>query len=135
MTLVFLVSATETIGDTTTTCTGGLGRDITEKEISGFLCCDGFISAVSGSVFGCSPITSFSQNEGLIAMTKVVNCFTIMFGAVTLIMAGLFPPAGALLSTLPSCVLGGCTVIMFGAIKVSGITLTADCGSGSATCS
>lgn len=130
VTLVFLVSATETIGDTTATCTGGLGRDITEKEISGSLCCDGFISAVSGGVFGCSPITSFSQNVGLIAMTKVVNRFTIMFGAVILIAAGLFPPVGALLSTLPSCVLGGCTVIMFGAIIVSGITMIADCGFG-----
>ena len=130
VTLVFLVSATETIGDTTATCTGGLGRDITEKEISGSLCCDGFISAVSGGVFGCSPITSFSQNVGLIAMTKVVNRFTIMFGALILIIAGLFPPVGALLSTLPSCVLGGCTVIMFGAIIVSGITMIADCGFG-----
>lgn len=63
-------------------------------------------------------------------MTKVVNRFTIMFGAIILIIAGLFPPVGALLSTLPSCVLGGCTVIMFGAIIVSGITMIADCGFG-----
>ena len=55
--LVFIVSAVETIGDTTATCTGGLGRDITDKEISGSLCVDGFASALSGGVFGCSPIT------------------------------------------------------------------------------
>ena len=82
VTLVFFVSAAETIGDTTAVCTGGLGRDITEKELSGSLCCDGFISAVSGGLFGCTPITSFSQNVGLVAMTKVVNRFTIMFGAI-----------------------------------------------------
>lgn len=123
MTLVFLVSAAETIGDTTAICQGGLGRDITEREVSGSLCCDGFMSAVSAGVFGCSPITSFSQNVGLVAMTKVVNRFTIMFGAITLIISGLFPPIGAFFSTLPSCVLGGCTVIMFGAIIVSGITM------------
>lgn len=69
--LVFIVSAVETIGDTTATCTGGLGRDITDKEISGSLCVDGFASALSGGVFGCSPITSFSQNVGLISMTHV----------------------------------------------------------------
>ena len=67
VTLVFLVSAAETIGDTSAVCTGGLGRDITEKEVSGSLACDGFISAVSGGVFGCPPITSFSQNVGLYA--------------------------------------------------------------------
>ena len=81
------------------------------------------MSAVSAGVFGCSPITSFSQNVGLVAMTTVVNRFTIMFGAITLIISGLFPPIGAFFSTLPSCVLGGCTVIMFGAIIVSGITM------------
>lgn len=54
VTLVFLVSAAETIGDTSAVCTGGLGRDITEKEVSGSLACDGFISAVSwAAVFGC----------------------------------------------------------------------------------
>ena len=127
VTLVFLVSAAETIGDTTAVCTGGLGRDITEKEVSGSLCCDGFLSAISGGVFGCPPITSFSQNVGLVAMTKVVNRFTIMFGALTLVLAGLFPPIGAFFSTLPACVLGGCTIIMFGAIVVSGVTMLAHC--------
>lgn len=68
------------------------------------------VGDISGGVFGCSPITSFSQNVGLVAMTKVVNRFTIMFGALTLIIAGLFPPVGAFFSTLPDCALGGCTV-------------------------
>ena len=128
ITLVFFVSAAETIGDTTAVCNGGLGRDITVRELSGSLACDGFISAVSGGVFGCSPITSFSQNVGLVAMTKVVNRFTIMFGAIALVLAGLFPPIGAFFSTLPECVLGGCTVMMFGAIIVSGVTMLSQCG-------
>lgn len=128
VTLVFLVSAAETIGDTSAVCTGGLGREITEKEVSGSLGCDGFISAISGGVFGCPPITSFSQNVGLVAMTKVVNRFTIMFGALTLILAGLFPPVGAFFSTLPDCVLGGCTVIMFGSIMMSGVRMLQDAG-------
>ena len=128
ITLVFFVSAAETIGDTTAVCSGGLGRDITVRELSGSLACDGFISAVSGGVFGCSPITAFSQNVGLVAMTKVVNRFTIMFGAIALVLAGLFPPIGAFFSTLPECVLGGCTVMMFGAIIISGVTMLSQCG-------
>jgi len=120
--VVFFVSAAETIGDTTAVVAGGLDRDITEKEISGSLACDGFLSSVSG-LLGCTPITSFSQNVGLIAMTKVVNRFTIMFGALTLILAGLFPPIGAFFSTLPQPVLGGCTIMMFGTIVVSGMNM------------
>ncbi len=126
--LVFIVSAVETIGDTTATCTGGLNRDITAKEVSGSLCVDGFISAISGGVFGCSPITSFSQNVGLISMTHVVNRFCIMFGALAMILGGLFPPIGAFFTTLPDCVLGGCTVIMFGSIMMAGIKMMQEAG-------
>ena len=126
--LVFIVSAVETIGDTTATCTGALGRDITAKEVSGSLCVDGFASAISGGVFGCSPITSFSQNVGLISMTHVVNRYCIMFGALAMILGGLFPPIGAFFTTLPDCVLGGCTVIMFGSIMMAGIHMMLDAG-------
>ena len=91
--LVFIVSAVETIGDTIACCKGGLSRDITADEISGSLCVDGFAFALSGGVFGCSPITSFSQNVGLISMTHVVNRFTIMFGALAMILGGLFRPS------------------------------------------
>ncbi len=125
--IVFLVSAAETIGDTSAVVSGGLGREIEEKEISGSLACDGFISALSG-VFGCSPITSFSQNVGLVNMTKVVNRFTIMTGAAILIISGLFPPIGAFFSTLPQPVLGGCTIMMFGTIVVSGMSMIGKCG-------
>ncbi len=70
--IIFLVSAAETIGDTTAMVSGGLERDITTEEISGSLACDGYASVFS-SLLGCPPVTSFSQNVGLIAMTKVVN--------------------------------------------------------------
>ncbi len=125
--IVFIVSAAETIGDTTAICTGGLNRDITDKEIQGSLACDGFCSAFSG-LFGCNPITSFSQNVGLVAMTKVVNRFTILMGALTLVIASLFPPIGAFFNSLPDAVLGGCTVMMFGSIIFSGVKMIAACG-------
>lgn len=127
VTLIFLVSATETIGDTSALAMSGLGREATEKEISGSIACDGFVSALS-SVFGCLPITSFSQNVGLVAMTKVVNRFTILMGALIMILAGVFPIFGAVLATLPDAVLGGCTVMMFGTIVVSGLQMIANCG-------
>lgn len=125
--LIFLVSATETIGDTSAMTAIGLRRDVKKKEISGSIVCDGLVSSLS-SVFGCLPITSFSQNVGLIAMTKVVNRFAIMTGAVIMIMAGLFPALGVLLASLPEAVLGGCTLMMFGSIVVSGVQMIANCG-------
>lgn len=125
--LIFLVSATETIGDTSALALSGLGRDVTEEETSGSIACDGFVSSLS-AVFGCMPITSFSQNVGLVAMTKVVNRFTIATGAVIMILAGIFPVFGAVLSTLPDAVLGGCTIMMFGTIVVSGLQMISKCG-------
>lgn len=127
VTLIFLVSATETIGDTSALASSGLNRDVTVKETTGSIACDGFVSALS-ACFGCLPITSFSQNVGLVAMTKVVNRFAISTGAVIMILAGIFPIFGAVLATLPDSVLGGCTIMMFGTIVVSGIQMIGKCG-------
>lgn len=125
--IIFMVSAAETIGDTSALVAGGLGRDITGEEISGSLACDGYGSFISG-LFGCPPVTSFSQNVGLVAMTKVVNRFTIMTGAAAMILAGLFPPIGNFFASLPQSVLGGCTIMMFGTILTSGMQMIANCG-------
>ena len=127
VTMIFLVSATETIGDTSAMTNTALGREATEKEISGSLSCDGLISSLS-ACFGCMPITSFSQNVGLLAMTKVINRFTIATGAGILLLAGIFPAFGAILATLPEAVLGGCTIMMFGNIVISGLQMIGSCG-------
>ncbi len=125
--IIFLVSAAETIGDTTAMASSGLKREISLKEITGSLACDGYASAFS-SLLGCPPVTSFSQNVGLIAMTKVVNRFTIMTGAACMILAGLLPPIGNFFASLPESVLGGCTIMMFGTILTSGIEMLSKAG-------
>ena len=125
--VIYLVSATETIGDTTALASSALDRNVTDKELAGSIACDGFVSSIGG-LFGCTPITSFSQNVGLVAMTKVVNRFTIGTGAIILIVAGIFPVFGALLTTVPQAVLGGCTIMMFGTIVVAGFQMLGKCG-------
>lgn len=125
--MIFLVSATETVGDTSAMTNTALGREATEKEISGSLACDGLLSSLS-ACFGCMPITSFSQNVGLLAMTKVINRYTIATGAGILLLAGIFPAFGAILATLPEAVLGGCTIMMFGNIVISGLQMVGACG-------
>ena len=123
--VIFLVSATETIGDTSALVNSGLNREVTKEEISDSLSCDGFCSSIS-SLFGCPPITSFSQNVGLINITKVVNRFTIATGAICMILVGLLPPIGNFFSSLPESVLGGGTIMMFGTILTSGIEMIAN---------
>lgn len=124
---VFLVSATETIGDTSALCSGALGRDVTTKEMGASVACDGFVSTIAG-IFGCTPITSFSQNVGLAAISKVVNRFVIATGAAIMILGGLFPAIGTVLTTIPQPVLGGCTIMMFGSILFAGFGMMAKTG-------
>lgn len=124
---IFLVSATETIGDTSALANGALGRNPHKSELGAAVACDGFVSSIAG-LFGCTPITSFSQNVGLAAMSKVVNRFTIATGACIMILGGIFPAVGTLLTTIPQCVLGGCTVMMFGSILFAGFGMMSRCG-------
>lgn len=124
---VYLVSATETIGDTSALCNSALHRDPETKEMGSAICCDGFVSSVSG-IFGCTPITSFSQNVGLAAISGVVNRFTIAVGAVVMILGGVFPVVGYALTTIPQAVLGGCTIMMFGSILFAGFGMMSRAG-------
>ena len=120
--LVYLAPPVETIGDNTGIAVGGLGRDITDKELQGAVHADGFGSIVA-AIFGVMPNTSFSQNVGLIGMTKVVNRFTIGIGAGFLVLCGFFPKLGAIVSTIPNPVLGGGVLLMFSMITMSGLNL------------
>ncbi|MDO4295567.1 MAG: solute carrier family 23 protein [bacterium] len=124
--IVFLVSAAETTGATTAVCVGTLDRNLKIEELQGSLAVDGFSSAISGC-FGCLPLTSFSQNVGLVTMTGVINRFTILMGALIMILASLFPPLGAFFNSLPQSVLGGCTVMMFGSIMYEGVKMLKEC--------
>jgi uracil-xanthine permease len=120
--IMFVVTAVETVGDISGVMEGGLGREATDKELSGGVICDGLGSSFA-ALFGVLPNTSFSQNVGLVAMTKVVNRFALATGAVFLILCGLCPKLGALVSIMPQSVLGGAAVMMFSSIVISGIQL------------
>ena len=120
--IMFIVTAVETVGDISGVMEGGLGREATDKELSGGVMCDGLGSSLA-AVFGVLPNTSFSQNVGLVAMTKVVNRFALATGAIFLILCGLCPKLAALVSIMPQSVLGGAAVMMFSSIVISGIQL------------
>lgn len=129
VTAIYLVSATETIGDTSALCNGALKRSPHKKELGSSIACDGFVSTLAG-LMGCTPITSFSQNVGLASMSGVVNRFTIATGASIMILGGIFPALGVILASIPQAVLGGCTIMMFGSILFAGFGMLAKCGFG-----
>lgn len=120
MGIMFVATTVETIGDTSGVANGGLNREATNQELQGSVMADGLGSLIA-SLFGVLPNTSFSQNVGLVSVTKVVNRFVIMTGAVFLIVCGFCPKLSAVLSVMPQSVLGGAAVIMFAMILVSGI--------------
>ncbi len=120
--IMFIVTAVETVGDISGVIEGGMGREATDSELSGGVICDGIGSSLA-ALFGVLPNTSFSQNVGLVTMTKVVNRFALATGGIFLIFCGLFPKLAALLSIMPQSVLGGAAVMMFSSIVVSGVQL------------
>ena len=120
--IMFVVTAVETVGDISGVMEGGMGREATDSELSGGVVCDGVGSSFA-ALFGVLPNTSFSQNVGLVTMTKIVNRGALAIGALFLILCGLFPKLAALISIMPQSVLGGAAVMMFSSIVISGIQL------------
>lgn len=120
--IMFIVTAVETVGDISASIEGGMNREATDTELSGGVVCDGLGSSL-GALFGVLPNTSFSQNVGLVSMTKVVNRMALSCGAIFLILCGLCPKVAACVSIMPQPVLGGAAVMMFASILVSGIQL------------
>ena len=120
--LMAVVSAIETVGDVSGITRGGAGREATDREITGATFADGLGTAVAGA-FGALPNTSFSQNVGLIAMTGLMSRHVVTFGAVFLIVCGLVPKVGAVITTIPITVLGGGVIVMFGMVASAGVSM------------
>jgi len=106
---------------------GGADREPTDAELKGGIMADGLGSAVV-SLFGGLPNTSYSQNVGLVSYTKVMSRHVVTVGAIFLILAGLVPKLGALVAAMPSPVLGGASVVMFGMIAAAGMKLVGQSG-------
>ena len=127
--LTGFVSSIESIGDVDAICEGTMNRPATTRELTGAVAADGVGTALS-AVFGAMPMTTFSQNVGLIAITGVMSRHVVTLGALFLIACGLLPKVGALITTIPIEVLGGGVIVMFGMVAsaatsmLSGVTWT-----------
>ncbi|MEL6825036.1 MAG: nucleobase:cation symporter-2 family protein [Pseudomonadota bacterium] len=119
-----VVSAIETVGDVSGITESGAGREATDRELTGATLADGLGSFLS-ALFGSLPNTSFSQNVGLIALTGIMSRHIVTCGAVFLIICGLVPKFGALITTIPIQVLGGGVIIMFGMVISAALAILA----------
>ena len=122
VTLVSIVSAIETVGDTSATTKAGAGRDATDDEIAGATYSDGLGTAVA-AVFGGLPNTSFSQNVGIVGMTGIMSRHVVTIAGAILVVCGLIPKIGAAVASMPLPVLGGGVIVMFGMVAAAGMNM------------
>ncbi|MAR73153.1 MULTISPECIES: solute carrier family 23 protein [unclassified Halomonas] len=122
MVIICVVNSVQTIGDLSATTIGGMNRELGHRELSGGLLGNGLCTLV-GALFAALPTASFSQNVGIVAMTKVISRSVLALAALFLLAAGLMPKFGALMTTIPYPVLGGATITVFGMITMTGIQL------------
>lgn len=120
--IICVINSVQTIGDLSATSMGGMNREPTTREMLGGLLGNG-ASTTLGSLFGAMPMSSYSQNVGIVAMTKVISRFVLALAAIFLLVAGLVPKFGAVMTTIPYAVLGGATITVFGMITMTGIQL------------
>ena len=125
VTLVSIVSAVETVGDTSATAKAGAGREATDEEISGATYADGLGTAVAG-VFGGLPNTSFSQNVGIVGMTGIMSRHVVTRAGAIMVLCGLIPKIGAIIASMPLPVLGGGVIVMFGMVASAGLNVLSE---------
>lgn len=119
MTVVMLVAMAETTGDVI--AVGEIvEKPIDEKLLSKALRSDGF-STVLGGILNSFPYTAFAQNVGLLTLTGIKSRFVVAMAGVILMVLGLFPKLAAVVASIPSPVLGGAGIAMFGMVAASGI--------------
>ena len=127
MCIMAFITTIETVGDISGVTMGGANREPTDDELKGGIMADGVGSALV-ALFGGLPNTSYSQNVGLIAFTKVMSRHVVTIGAIFLILCGLVPKLAAVISAMPQPVLGGAAVVMFGMIVAAGMKLVGQSG-------
>lgn len=120
--LLFAINSIQAIGDLTATTVGGMNREPTDRELQGGIIAYG-VSNVLTALLGGLPTATYSQNVGIVATNKVVNRWVFALTGGFLLLAGVVPKISAILTTIPQCVLGGATVVVFSTIAMTGMKL------------
>lgn len=122
---IYLLSVLEAVGAITATAIVSeqpVEGDEYQSRLKGGVLADGLVSVIA-SALGSLPLTTFSQNNGVIQMTGVASRHVGKFIAIILIACGFFPVIGRFFTTIPSAVLGGAMTLMFSMIAIAGIRI------------
>lgn len=122
MSVMYVVNSVQAVGDLSGTTVGGMDREASDEEISGGIKANGIVS-ILGSFIGALPTATYSQNVGIVAMTKVVSRKVIGITALMILGAGFVPKFGAVMTSIPQCVIGGATISVFAQITMTGMKL------------
>jgi xanthine permease len=101
-----------------------IDRKIDQSDLTRGLLSDG-LGTLIGGIFNTFPYTSFSQNVGLVGVTGVRSRWVTVVGGIILLILGLIPKLGALVTAIPLFVLGGAGIVMFGMVAATGIRILA----------
>ncbi|NLT95856.1 MAG: purine permease [Clostridia bacterium] len=122
MAIMFVVNSVQAVGDLSGTTVGGMDREPTDQELSGGIKGNGVVSII-GSLIGGLPTATYSQNVGIVAMTKVVSLHIFRLTALMVLIAGFIPKFGAIMTSIPQAVIGGATISVFAQITMTGMRL------------
>lgn len=120
--IMYIVNSVQSIGDLSATTGGAMDREPTDRELSGGIIGNG-ISSMLGALLGGLPTATYSQNVGIITVTKVVNRIVLTISAIIILIAALIPKIASALTTIPQSVLGGATITVFASITMTGMRL------------
>ncbi|AKB26112.1 Uracil permease [Methanosarcina sp. MTP4] len=120
----FMVSIIESVGDYHA-ITAIANLPIDNEKINRGIASEGFSCSIAG-LFGACGTTSYSENIGLVALTRVASVQVVQIGAAILICMSMIPKFAGLLASIPAPVLGGLTTALYGMIGVTGLKLIKD---------
>ncbi|EQG75128.1 permease family protein [Clostridioides difficile DA00165] len=120
--IIYLVEIADIMGACTLSAVGGLNRQVTDEELSSAVLGNGVLSTI-GALFSATPMGMFGQNSAIVSNTKVVSKFVLAIGGIGLFLAGISPLLANLIRTIPPCVVGGATLVIFSTLTTSGLRL------------
>ena len=121
-TIIYAIAVADIMGAYTIVTIGAFERPVDDQELSSGVI-GSSVGSIISSVFSAIPVGVFSQNSAIVAMNKVVSRYVIAVGTAFILVAGVSPKIGALMTTIPAAVVGGATLVVFALIAMAGVML------------
>lgn len=125
--VVSIVNTVQVMGELAAASDGGMGREVTDAELSGGMIGSGLVGAAA-ALFGGIPTVTYGQNVGIISENKVVNRLVFTVAALVFLAAGVLPKFSAVLTAIPQPVIGGATISVFATIGMNGAIMFSRAG-------